>query len=488
MYDSLNRHRLPTYGADWVIAPNFKRLAEKAVTFDRFYGGSMPTHPARREMHTGRYNFLHNAWGPMEPYDDSSVFMLKENGIATHLVTDSYHYFEAGGGNFHTKFKTWMFNRGQEGDPWHPDLHDPKEPNVNEKIAWYRGKPLRNARFDWVNRHYMQEEENKPQYKTFSQGINFLEKNHDCDNWFLQIETFDPHEPFFVNKKYLDLYDLPEDLTKCDWPPYGRVEENNLVTPREMELKNAALVSFCDANLGRILDVFDRLDLWKDTMLIINTDHGYLCGEHGWYAKCEMPFYNQLSLLPFFIWDPRSGKKGERRQGLVQTIDLGPTLLEYFNIDRTADMQGKPLRGVVENDEKIRDAGLFGHHGLQVNVTDGQYVYMRGPARPDNQPNYIYTWAPSLMREFYPNEVIQSAELAAPFSFTKGCRIPRFKIKMGIDGYAMGTMLYDNENDIAQEHPVKDDKIEKMMIDHLVRLMKENDAPIEQYERLGLKV
>ncbi|MFW6303430.1 MAG: sulfatase-like hydrolase/transferase, partial [Candidatus Sumerlaeota bacterium] len=72
MFDSLNRHMLEPYGSDWVKTPNFKRLAEKTVTFDNAYVGSMPCMPARRELHTGRYNFLHRSWGPIEPFDFST--------------------------------------------------------------------------------------------------------------------------------------------------------------------------------------------------------------------------------------------------------------------------------------------------------------------------------------------------------------------------------------------------------------------------------
>ena len=75
MFDSLNRRMLPPYGCDWVHAPNFQRLAERSVTFENCYAGSMACMPARRELHTGRYNFLHRSWGPLEPFDErDSVF------------------------------------------------------------------------------------------------------------------------------------------------------------------------------------------------------------------------------------------------------------------------------------------------------------------------------------------------------------------------------------------------------------------------------
>ena len=72
-FDSLSKEFLPPYGNDWVQAPHFKRLAERSVTFDNCFVGSMPCMPARRELHTGRYNFLHRAWGPLEPFDTTNT-------------------------------------------------------------------------------------------------------------------------------------------------------------------------------------------------------------------------------------------------------------------------------------------------------------------------------------------------------------------------------------------------------------------------------
>ena len=67
----------------------------------------------------------------------------------------------------------------------------------------------------------------------------------------------------------------------------------------------AARVSQCDEYLGEFLDLMDEQDMWKDTMLIVCTDHGYMLGEHDWWAKIRMPWYNELANTPLFIWDPR---------------------------------------------------------------------------------------------------------------------------------------------------------------------------------------
>ena len=107
--------------------PNFRRLAKKTVTFDNFYVGSLPCIPARRELHTGRYNFLHRCWGPLEPFDDSIASILGKNGIYTHCVTDHAHYWQEGGSTYHTKFASCEMIRGQEGDFWKGEVKGFKE-------------------------------------------------------------------------------------------------------------------------------------------------------------------------------------------------------------------------------------------------------------------------------------------------------------------------------------------------------------------------
>ena len=137
MYDSLNRKYLPNYGDNLSIMPNFRRLAKKTVTFDNFYVGSLPCIPARRELHTGRYNFLHRCWGPLEPFDDSIASILGKNGIYTHCVTDHAHYWQEGGSTYHTKFASCEMIRGQEGDFWKGETEGFKE-NLDNSILFLK--------------------------------------------------------------------------------------------------------------------------------------------------------------------------------------------------------------------------------------------------------------------------------------------------------------------------------------------------------------
>jgi arylsulfatase A-like enzyme len=480
MFDSLNRHMLPPYGCDWVHAPNFKKLAERTVTFDCSFVGSMACMPARRELHTGRYNFLHRSWGPIEPFDDSMPEILKKNGVWSHLCSDHYHYWEEGGCNYHTRYKTWEFSRGQEGDPWIGDL-DKSIADCNPHRSGER------CFQDSINRKYMQDEDQMPQAKTAAMGIEFMRRNARHDNWFLQIETFDPHEPYFTHEQYKKLYDHDFSRFKNDWPYYAPAKDREL--SKHYQMLNAALISMCDHYLGKVLDEMDRLDLWKDTMLIVNTDHGFLLGEHDWWGKCRMPFYNEIAHTPLFIWDPRTNVKGERRKSLVQTVDLPATILEYFGIELPGDMQGRPLRRTIETDEPVRKAGIFGIHGGHVNCTDGHHVYMRAPKSPANEPLYEYTLMPTHMaRTFSVEEVHKMEGLQEPFTFTKGCKTMKIRSRSPkTDEALLKTMLFDIDRDPGQESPKSDPKCEEKMIMLLVECMKENGSPNEQFVRLGLE-
>lgn len=481
MYDTLNRRYLPPYGNDDVRAPHFSDLAERAVTFENAYGGSMPCMPARREMHTGRYNFLHRGWGPLEPFDDSVPEMLTRAGVYTHLVTDHQHYWCDGGATYHPRFRTFEFVRGQEGDQWKGHVADP--PARQNAYPTRTNEDLR--RQDRVNRMYMADEAEHPQTLTFDAGLHFIHTNADEDNWFCQIETFDPHEPFFSPDDYRKLYDTGYDGPELDWPDYARVEQSD-ATVEHVRSLYSALLTMCDHSLGRVLDAMDTHNMWDDTMLIVCTDHGFLLGEHDWWGKNTPPFFNETIHLPLFVWDPRSSVRGERRTALVQTIDLGPTLLDHFGVPPTDDMQGRSLRQTVASDVPIRNAGLFGIFGGHVNVTDGRYVYMRAPAEAGNSPLHEYTLMPTLMRGRMPVEVLGQAQLVGPLPFTKGVRVLQVPGTSYSDPHAFGTMLFDLDADPQQQEPLVDDELELRMATTMRDLMVENAAPSEQFDRLGL--
>ncbi|HAE17478.1 MAG TPA: sulfatase [Erysipelotrichaceae bacterium] len=485
MYDSLNRRYLSPYGNKEIITPNFARLAEHSVTFDNFFTGSMPCMPARRELHTGRLNFLHRSWSPFEPFDESMPRMLGEHGIWSHLVTDHCHYWEAGGANYWTNYSSFEFVRGQEGDQWKSDPDD------------FDG-PLLPRQQDQINRRYMCEEAEYAHARSFEKGMEFLREHSDSDHWFLQLEYFDPHEPFFVPERFTKLYsDQP---VTDDWPEYRVYTEEEHEKTEGFRTAYKALVTMCDEYLGKILDFFDEHDLWKDTMLIVNTDHGFMLGEKGYFGKNYPPVYDELANIPFFLHDPRHPEKdGTRCCALAQTPDIAPTVLDFFGIAKGAHMTGESVLPLISGEKnRIHDSILYGYYGMHVNVTDGQYTYMRSAQTEDNKPLYQYTLMPAHIKKYMHAEEVRQADDALCRSLEFADHIPVLRIPTdekydrkryySYSGHRKyGTMLFDRISDPFQEHPLHDPETENMMKEKLIREMKIAEAPEEQYVRLGLK-
>ena len=151
----------------------------------------------------------------------------------THLVSDHVHYWEDGGATYHTRYTTWENVRGQESDNWKGQIDAPEVPETPfsefqkmvEQAAKIPGVDI--YRQDAVNRQYFDTKDKMSQAVTFAGGLEFIETNHNSDNWFLQIEAFDPHELFFTSQRFKDMYPDPDYTDKdFDWPPYTPVSES----------------------------------------------------------------------------------------------------------------------------------------------------------------------------------------------------------------------------------------------------------------------
>lgn len=496
LFDSLNRHALECYGGD-VITPNIKRFSEKAISFDSHYVGSMPCMPARRDIHTGRVNFLHRSWGPLEPYDESYSEILRANGTYTHLLTDHYHYFEDGGSTFHSRYTTWEFLRGQEWDTYNavvnPPLQHYKEryhPNQYEDVRAFSGR-LQNM----LNRETVKAEEDFPLSRCFSRLFDFLDTNKDADDWLFQLECFDPHEPFQVPQRFKDMYPTDYEGPILDWPRYREVTESPEET-RELRANYAALLTMVDEYFGKLLDYFDEHDLWKDTAIVLTTDHGIMLGEHDWWAKNRQPFYQEISHIPLMIYHPEHASKGgQRRKGLTQTQDLMPTLLEMHGITELPDsVTAKSVMHLMEQDARHHDSVLYGLFGAATNITDGKHCYYRYPTNFFEQELYEYTLLPLHTKSYFQANEFDGAELVRDFKFTKGypvMKLPARKDAKRPPGQGgppsdLFNQLYDLETDPQQLKPLDDPELEARFEAELIRQMTINEAPPEAYSRLGL--
>jgi arylsulfatase A-like enzyme len=497
LFDSLNRHALSCYDAAAPRTPNFERLAARSVVFDRHYVGSMPCMPARRDIQTGRLNFLHRGWGPLEPFDHSIADLLRGSGTYTHLVTDHYHYFEDGGAGFHGRFSSWEFIRGQEKDKWRPALapdvdgyrarfHDAQHdfsPDINSKLPYY------------VNRAHLEATGAFPLTQCFDAARAFIDAHHGANDWLLHLECFDPHEPFFAPERFMKAGAQALGGRVFDWPSYGRADLDPALLG-VLRDNYFALVAACDHELGRLLDLFDAHDLWRDTCLVVSTDHGLLLGEKAFLGKNRPPFYNEVANIPLLIAaPPGTGLRPRRTTTLTQTIDLAPTLLALHDQPIPSEMLGRSLVPVLAHDETARaERGcIYGQFGAAINFTDGRYTYFLYPREPFEQGLYQYTLMPMHMRTFFEVEEFAGASVAADLRFTRG--YPVWKLPIQRDARAnmvrryplldARTVLFDLAEDPAQRTPVDRPHEEARIRAAMRALLRDNEAPEEVYERYG---
>lgn len=502
--DSVNRRFLNIYeGKETAITPNIDRLAQKSVVFDNHWCGSSPCMPARRDIMTGRFNFLERPWGGIEPFDEMLPKILKTKNVFSHMETDHYHYFEPGGENYWYNFSSWNLHRGTEFDLNEicPDGTGCKTPS--ERPEDYRGlwAPL-------MHRNY-KDKDDYPTPKTFTAAANWLEKNRNADNFMLWVEGFDPHEPYMVAQEFIDMYEDSDVGTDCFWPDYEECESYSPEQIRHLRCRYKALLTMTDHYIGKLLDVMDQYNMWEDTMVVFTTDHGFHLGEHGYLAKCYMPDYNETFHIPLIVHHPDI--EPGRINAITQNVDMFPTMLELFGVDEKVcanKLHGKSILPLMRGEtDSIHEVALYGVFGKTVDITDGKYTYLRHPVNPDNSPLHMYCAMPVLLNGYIGYDTMQKEDFSKidMVRELKWTDYPVYKVDPDllenfsnnawgfvqmnrcISRYQLESWLFDIENDYAQEHPVKDEELEAKYADMLRKKLEECDCPEEQYERLGLQ-
>jgi arylsulfatase A-like enzyme len=477
--DSLNRHYLPTYGNQWVIAPNLERLSRRSIVFDNHWIGSAPCMPARRDIITGRLNFLEREWGGLEPFDIPFPHLLQdEAGVFCHMETDHYHYFHVGGENYHMPFNSWAFHRGQELDTFISRVSSRKKP---EHLGKWSDQYAKNQIAFVTTADF-------PTQKTFRGAIDWLKANENEDNYFLWLEIFDPHEPFDCPDEYLQLYGDDWEGPLYNWSGYDKVDAESAAT-RHLQKQYAATLTMMDEWFGKLLDELERQNAFEDTLIILTTDHGHLLGERGLTGKNNWHAWNELAHIPLIVHLPSSQHAGERRNQLTQNVDIMPTVLDYFQVPLQHQIHGESWKPMLEDNVPAkRSAVLYGWFGQSVNVTDGTCTYLRAPASADNQPLYRYFLTPGSfsLRDVCRKQFYDQAELGQFLPYTDYPVIRARAYRPRSPDWE-STLLYDIQNDYAQTSNLAGTELEQAYEKLLIETMEAMDAPPWQYERLGLE-
>ncbi|HSH81457.1 MAG TPA: sulfatase [Herpetosiphonaceae bacterium] len=366
--DTLRRDHLGCYGNTWIQTPNLDRLAEHSTVFERAYIGSYPCMPARQDLWTGRLNFLWRGWSPLEYDEDDLVTMLHAAGRPSMLITDHYHLWQYGSGNYHMAFAGVEFIRGQERDNWRTDpaveIRWPAQPRkLNHMWERYaRNTALRTSEEDYFPA------------QVFSRAAQWIEDNHTLKDFLLLIDCFDPHEPFDPPREYVELYDPGYAGEAPVWPRYGRPATHGYST----EETNHCHALYCgeitlvDRWLGRFLATVEAKGLLSNTAVIVTSDHGFLFGEHDWIGKHSPTLYQPIVQTPLILYHPEQRHAGGRSDALVQMLDLQPTILECLGVASAGVRHGRSLVPLITSGRDVRTAevALFGVFGGAVYATD----------------------------------------------------------------------------------------------------------------------
>ena len=241
----------------------------------------------------------------------------------------------------------------------------------------------------------------------------------------------------------------------------------------------------CDVHLGLILDFMDAHDMWKDTVLIVNTDHGFLLGEHEWLGKNFPPPYDELVHLPFYFHVPGIAEGGRCEQ-LATTVDIAPTLLELFGCVQTpmGEMDGRSLLPALEG-KPVREWALFGVHGCYTGITDGRMTYLKAEQNED-APLYEYTLMPTNIRGYFSEDQLRRGELVEGTRFTNGIPCIRYPVVKIYQTAKLKDRLYDLKKDPEQLKNLSGSPEETVWKDKLTNALKQVQAPQEEFFRLGL--
>jgi len=490
LIDSCNRHYLSPYGCTNVSTPNIAELADRGVTFTNHVIGSAPCMPARREMMTGRRELLYRGWGHIEPFDSPVAGQCARAGAVTQMITDHYHYWENGAHGYIEHFNGCEMIRGHEMDYWRTEPQ-PAEPE------WV--KAINKHRPGWGSRYYrnvahFREEGDFFSPKVFRGAAEWLEANHTLEKFFLQIESFDVHEPFHVPEPYRSMYsdDLNPDYT-C-WPPYQNDEQRKAFL-RKTSLEELAFIrsqyqgklTMVDKALGQVWSVMDRHRLWDNTMVILTTDHGHELAEaindmseitpDGRDATLRIPFgkqhphYMSHANIPLLVWHPNLMNGGARTDAITCTVDMYATVLDALG-SKADTVHSRSILPILAGESQGRDFAYWGTFGEGICCTDGKHCLSQG-ANTD-APLYWYS-------------ALGGSSDAVAGKYVKGVDCPVWRIPRA-SSFDFPSILYRRDDPIFRETNVIDQQpaVAERLRKRLKDQLEEDGCPPEQYDRLGL--
>lgn len=348
---------LGCYGDLIAQTPNIDRLAASGVRFDRAYNQLPLCNPTRASIMTG-----------LRP-DTIKVYDLDQHfrDAVPDVVTLSQlfmkaDYFSARVGKiYHYNVPASIGTDGFDDPPSWERTVNPKGRDKDEEDLIFNAEPHRkiSAALSWLAAEGTDGEQTDGMITT--EAIKIMEEKKD-EPFFLGVGFFRPHTPYVAPKKYFDLYPkeslrlpyapkddrddipVPGFAHNCPIPNYG-LEEPVLLGALQAYY---ACVSFIDAQVGRLLDALERLELADDTIVVFWSDHGYHLGEHnGVWQKRTL--FEECSRTPLIIRVPGAAGNAQDCSSIVEFVDIYPTIAEAAGLTLPDGLEGKSLVPLLED-------------------------------------------------------------------------------------------------------------------------------------------
>jgi iduronate 2-sulfatase len=349
MADDLNDH-LGTFGHGLVPTPNLDRLASRGVRFTRAYTQFPLCSPSRVSMLTGlrpdrtRIYDLQTDFRTNLPEVVTLPQLFRRQGYVAARVGKIYHYGNPGqigtsGLDDPASWDAVVNPRGVDKDEEKLLTNLTPKRGLGAALAYFASPAPDDAHTDG---------------KVAAETVALLERHRDRP-FFIGAGFYRPHCPFIAPRKYFDR--IPRDrvvlpaspadgsLSPLAWntvPPHWGVDEAG---QREIVHAYYASIAFLDANVGLVLDALDRLDLWKNTIVVFVSDHGYQLGEKGQWMKQTL--FERSLRSPLIVAAPGLGRRGGSSARIVELLDVYPTIADLAGLAAPTGLQGRSLRPLL---------------------------------------------------------------------------------------------------------------------------------------------
>jgi arylsulfatase A-like enzyme len=368
------RPEFGAYGARHVHSPHLDRLAGQSVAFTRAYCQSALCNPSRASMLTGlrpdalRVWDLNTDFRTTKPDAVTIPQRFKEAGYAAVGVGKIFH-------NTFPDAASWTEEIRIPGYPFDPDAVYRSADQVAELeqrkraiVAAGQQQRYIDRYGEWYLKNNATEAPDVPDNAYFdgAQTDAVIAKLGELKRgpFFLGVGYYRPHLPFNAPKRYWDLYDreriplaahrerargapaMASNMNRelrgyRDFAQAPRPDQGTLTEAQQRLLRHGYLasVSYVDAQIGRLLGALEAEGLASRTVVVLWGDHGWKLGEHNSWGK--MTNYEVDTRIPLLIRAP--GVRPGRCDGLVESIDLFPTLAELAGLARPAGLAGESL-------------------------------------------------------------------------------------------------------------------------------------------------